>query len=121
MLYEKLLTTPDIDGNFSFDGFAIKWVRNCKAYLEISWNTINFCIGNLSLFHWHPDFDYDELDKFYDELVKIGKKGNILVIANYGLFQSLLFAGSANDYSANKKLKRKKCIKYYFGDENDIT
>ena len=120
-LYVKLLNTPDIDGTFTFDGFAIKWERNCKPYLDISWDTINFCIDDSSCFHWHPEFDYDEIDKFYDELVKIGKKGNVLIVGAGLLFRIVLFIGSAEEYLSNKKRRKKKCKKYYFGDENDIA
>ncbi len=120
-LYERLVNTPNIDGTFTFNGFGFKWERNCKAYLIISWSQIDFCIGNSSPFHWHPDFDYEDFEQFYEELVEIGKKGNILVVGNCGLYQSLFFIGSTDEYLANEKLKNKKYIKYYFGDENDIA
>ncbi len=44
----------------------------------------------------------------------------ILVVGNYGLFQSLYFAGSVEEYLLSEKSWRIKCIKHYFGDEGDI-
>ncbi len=44
----------------------------------------------------------------------------ILVFGNYGLFQSLYYAGSVEEYLLSDKFWRMKCIKHYFGDESDI-
>lgn len=120
-LYERLINTSDIDGTFSFDGVAIQWHRHCEAWLCIEWDYIGFVFGQDRPYHWHPNYDYNEIDKFYDELVRIGKKGNILVVRKCLIGTEMFFVGSAEEYYTNKKLYKKLGKKYIFGDLKDGT
>lgn len=83
-LYEKMLTTPDLCGKFElvdktifgdlFDGYDIQISIEPPATLLSIGRKLFWKITDM-VTHWHP-----EQEDIYDEVCKIGLKGNVLVI-----------------------------------------
>lgn len=110
-LYNMMLQTPDLCGNFELinNGEKIQWELYDNIIIEIGVDPQDCYLGiNKILFgkiesgitHWHPT-----IFEIYDEVCKIGKCGNILVIRSSWGSSAVLYSGSKDDcpYSPNQK------------------
>ncbi len=108
-LYEKMLATPDLCGKFKlvdktifwdlFDGYDIQISIEPPATLFSIEKKLFWKITD-SVIHWHP-----EQEDIYDEVCKIGLKGNVLIIRKNLLFSSAIYIGKEelSPYSSKKK------------------
>ena len=105
-LYEQLLKTPNLVGEFELvDKDAIHWTYG-ELFLEISdeYIAINVKYGRrksyANLTHWHP-----ETSEIYDEIVFITQKGNATVVKTALGGATLLYLGKKEDcpYKATKR------------------
>ena len=62
----------------------------------------------MEITHWHPD-EYE----IYDEICKIGEKGNVLVIKTFLGSACVVYMGAKNECPI-KKNKFRFCKLYYF-------
>lgn len=118
-LYGMMLETPDLCGRFELDKSAesITWNLSENIVIEIGVDTPECYIGiNKShggkvggeITHLHPSvFD------IYDEICKIGKRGNVTVLRASPVGSALLYAGREDvcPYPREKKLLLGK---YYY-------
>lgn len=115
-LYEMMLQTPDLCGKFelSDDEKTVKWnlYENAKIELGVDPRDCYFGIEKLrcgkangSITHWHPTSI-----EIYDEVCKIGKRGNVLVIGSFGGGAGVLYMGNKEDcpYSPDQKYRFRK-------------
>ncbi len=110
-LYEMMLQTPELCGSFEYDpkNDKITWLLYHGFTLDLSIYESSCCFEifkNISknfsspLTHWHP-----ENHEFYDEICKIGKRGNVLVIRTSIFGEAVKYMGCAEDcpYSQGKR------------------
>lgn len=102
-LYEMMLQTPDLCGHFellSEDGNII-WNLYEDIQIEIGVNHGDCYFGiskmpfgkvEIGLTHWHP-----KSSEIYNEICKIGKHGNVLVIRTFMSGGSVLYMGNKKD------------------------
>lgn len=118
-LYGMMLETPDLCGRFELDKSAgnIIWNLSENIVIEIGVGTPECYIGiNKShggkvggeIMHLHPS-----VFEIYDEICKIGKRGNVTVLRASPVGSALLYAGREDvcPYPREKKLLLGK---YYY-------
>lgn len=118
-LYGMMLETPDLCGRFELDKSAgsITWNLSENIVIEIGIDTPECYIGiNKShdgkvggeITHLHPS-----VFEIYDEICKIGKRGNVTVLRASPVGSALLYAGRKDvcPYPREKKLLLGK---YYY-------
>lgn len=118
-LYGMMLETPDLCGRFELDKSAgsITWNLSENIVIEIGIDTPECYIGiNKShggkvggeITHLHPS-----VFEIYDEICKIGKRGNVTVLRASPVGSALLYAGREDvcPYPREKKLLLGK---YYY-------
>lgn len=118
-LYDAMLNMPDLCGEFGLhDGNKIIWhlFDNADIVVEADCDECYVSIDKTilggvkkSLTHWHPS-PYE----LYSTIIKIGKKGNVLVVYSGLLYSSVLYCGKKDDcpYKPDKKHILGK--QYYF-------
>jgi len=108
-LYEKMLATPELCGKFELVDKTIFWdlFDGYNIQISIEPPATHFSIEKKlfwkitdTVTHWHP-----EQEDIYDEVCKIGLKGNVLVIRKNILFTSTIYMGKEElcPYSSKKK------------------
>lgn len=118
-LYGMMLETPDLCGRFELDKSAgsITWNLSENIVIEIGIDTPECYIGiNKShggkvggeIMHLHPS-----VFEIYDEICKIGRRGNVTVLRASPVGSALLYAGRKDvcPYPREKKLLLGK---YYY-------
>lgn len=118
-LYGMMLETPDLCGGFELDKSAgsITWNLSENIVIEIGVGTPECYIGiNKShggkvggeITHLHPS-----VFEIYDEICKIGRRGNVTVLRASPVGSALLYAGREDvcPYPREKKLLLGK---YYY-------
>lgn len=102
-LYEMMLQTPDLCGRFELlsEDESIIWDLYEDIRIEIGVDSENCYFGvskmrfgkvETGLTHWHPtSFE------IYNEICKIGKRGNVLVIRTFMGGASVLYMGNKQD------------------------
>ena len=80
-----------------FSGRSETRVLNCAS--DAVKGIINVSVDGLlqgkirkDITHWHPD-----PDEIYDEVIKIGKRGNITVLSSYWGGRALLYSGEKRE------------------------
>ena len=63
---------------------------------------------NTDITHWHPDSN-----EIYDEICRIGKRGNVLVIKKNLLGETVLYMGEKEKCPYNPKIKKFLSKIYY--------
>ncbi len=114
-LYHKLIATPGLEGEFTFDGHFIRWDRPSPGvvdppYLIIS---LHHCkLGNdyMAITDWHPE-DEGGVEELYAFLCEAGRPGHVLVARKTGP----VFVGPRDVYEADESLKNRMMITYFFG------
>jgi hypothetical protein len=105
-LYEMMLLTPDIAGSFNLVEETIHWQLTEKISAEITVGPHDgdfyilrevFGLYEDSITHWHPS-PYE----IYNDVCKIGLKGNILVIKG----RSVLYMGDKRGYDCIQSDKK---------------
>ena len=110
-LYEMMLETPDLCGKFELtdnDG-TITWYLYGNIKIEIGVDPRDCYIGidkmllgkvECGITHWHPT-----QNEIYDEVCRMGRRGNVLIIRTSWLGAYVLYMGNKDDcpYSPNKK------------------
>jgi len=102
-LYEKMLNTPDLAGKFELIGETLFWDLFDGFSVEIALTENDTYLSIASpreeLIHWHP-FAED----IYEEVCRMGTKGNVTLIRKNFFLVSLLYMGKAKDcpYPPNK-------------------
>ena len=106
-LYQMLISTPGLHSLPQLNDDVITWELYHDVYVEAfinEWDTlINVVHMNMphgSLMHWHP-----ELEDMYEELLTLGKKGNILVLRRFLSGTEVYYLGKPEKFrfSTNKK------------------
>ena len=118
-LYDMMCATPDLCGEFDLteDGEGIRWRVREDIQITLGVDPHDCYIGVEKLFlgkiesgitHWHPT-EYE----IYDEVCKIGKRGNVLVLRARAGSGAVLYSGRKEDcpYKPNKKVLLGK---YYY-------
>ncbi len=110
-LYELMLRTPNLCGNFMlspdeeyilwdlYDNFQIKiGVDPRDCYLSVSKMLSDTVESGIS--HWHPT-----CFEIYNEVRKIGKCGNVMVLKKFLISDSVLYIGNKEEcpYEENKR------------------
>ena len=110
-LYEMMLQTPDLCGHFdlSSDSEHILWNLYDDIRIEIGVDPRDCYIGvskmlfgkvENELTHWHPtSFE------IYNDICKIGKRGNVMIIRTSASGGDVIYTGNKNDspYKESKK------------------
>jgi len=110
-LFEMMKQTPDLCGDYYVDGdINIIWnlydsiqidigIDSRECYLGV--NKKSFGKIGSGITHWHPtNFE------IYDEVCKIGKRGNVLVIRAFKSSESVLYMGEKENCPYNKESKQ---------------
>lgn len=110
-LYDMMLQTPDLCGKFelSDDKKEIRWNihENITIVIDAEPQDCYLCVfkslsgkAEKEIIHWHPS-----ISEIYDDVLKIGKRGNVLVIRSRVFGDAVLYYGSKNNcpYSRDKK------------------
>ena len=111
-LYDMMCATPDLCGEFELteDGQGIRWrirediqitlgvdLRDCYIGVE------KLLLGKIEsgITHWHPT-EYE----IYDEVCKIGKRGNVLVLRQGAGSGAVLYSGGRDEcpYKPDQKV-----------------
>ena len=110
-LYEMMLQTPDLCGTFELlsDDGNIVWnlyddirielgVDPHDCYLGVS--KMLFCKVESGLTHWHPT-----AFEIYNEVCKIGKRGNVMIVRTFASGGGVLYIGNKEDcpYQKSKR------------------
>lgn len=102
-LYEMMLQTPDLCGRFELlsENGNIIWDLYENIRIEIGVDSVDCYFGvskmlfgkaESGLTHWHPT-----AFEIYNEVCKIGKRGNVLVIRTFISGASVLYMGNKED------------------------
>ncbi len=114
-LYNMMIQNPDLCGSYEMtadeDGYgSIFWTLG-ETCLELcvghGQGYINV-IAEKSITHWHPD-----PDEIYDEVKKIGKRGNVTVVCSYRGAGTLLYSGE-KEACPYLPIKKRLLKKYYY-------
>lgn len=107
-LYDMLMITPDLCGEFELIGGGIYWSYN-NLFMEIDLEYIGIHKkrkhGKFSYYltHWHPC-----KEEVYDDVCEITKRGNVLVVKTFMGGADVLYMGE------KKKCPYKKTTKGFF-------
>lgn len=102
-LYKKMLNTPNLAGKFELVGETLFWDLFDGFSVEIALTENDTFLSIASpreeLIHWHP-FAED----IYEEVCRMGTKGNVTLIRKNFFSVSLLYMGKAKacPYPPNK-------------------
>ena len=106
-LYDLLMQTPDLCGKLTLESEGnLRWdlwegyhlsISIYKGHGYISLDKNGFL--NQSMTHWHP-----EPEEILEELLSIGRKGNLLVIRRGWLWEAVAFMGPEEE--CPKRAKR---------------
>ena len=112
-LYRMMLQIPDLCGHFALldGGETVEWWLSDDVRLKIVWSPDDSMIsafGGLSqkgareITHWHP-----EPFEILNEVLRIGRRGNVLVLRSSKGSGAVLYAGRAEDcpYSPDHKIR----------------
>lgn len=117
-LFNMMTQTPTICGEYHItEQGTILWNLHKPIVIEIQMDPTDCCISIIKPFcgkikneiiHWHPT-----IFEIYDEVCKIGKQGNILVIHTFLSLANVTYIGEKENYPNKMK---KRCIfrKEYF-------
>ena len=106
-VYEKMLHNHNLAGSYKEADGHIIWHLFHGYTLDITSEYIGInkvSYGNVSgsIYHWHPD-DED----LYDEVCRLGTRGNVTVIRLFGLGgmlgSSLIYCGPGSDRPIRRK------------------
>lgn len=111
MIFEKMRSNHNLYGKYVLTGNTIEWelndefiIRIARDYCGIS-KKLSGKIEN-PLTHWHPDDD-----DLYDDICRLGTRGNITVIHTTILYSSVIYSGP----EAECRIKRKWLFgRYYY-------
>lgn len=114
-LYEMMMKNPKLGGKIELENDErIIWTFE-KVIYDISVDKDDGFIDVLknnrsktSITHWHPSND-----EIYDEICRIGERGNVLVIKSFLESSAICYIGSVKN-CPYKKNKRHFCRFYYF-------
>ena len=114
-LYEMMSNNKNLGGEFKLlDNEMIEWKFDEVIY-NISMDERDGYFSvlknnklKMEITHWHPD-EYE----IYDEICKIGEKGNVLVIKTFLGSAGVVYMGAKNECPI-KKNKFRFCKLYYF-------
>lgn len=111
-LYELMLATEDLCGSFEVSGDTISWNLYDKIHIEISVAPQD-CMFSIEkkltgITHWHPT-----CYEIYDEVCKVGKRGNVLVMRSFLGGASVLYMGPKADCPYDEKKKWSWGRRYY--------
>ena len=111
-LYDMMCATPDLCGEFDLteDGEGIRWRIREDIQITLGVDPHDCYIGVEKLLlgkiesgitHWHPT-EYE----IYDEVCKIGKRGNVLVLRQGAGSGAVLYSGSCDEcpYKPDQKV-----------------
>ena len=111
-LYDMMCATPDLCGEFALteDGEGIRWRIRENIQITLGVDPHDCYIGVEKLFlgkiesgitHWHPT-EYE----IYDEVCKIGKRGNVLVLRTRAGSGAVLYSGGRDEcpYKPDQKV-----------------
>ncbi len=100
-LYDAIICKPDLHSLPELYDNILVWHLYKNAYVQAFCNDgdtsidiIGDSVWSGSLMHWHPD----EKDMI-DELYRLGKKGNLLVLKKSLLGTSVFYADAAESFS----------------------
>ena len=106
-LYQMLLNTQGLHSFPQIKDDIITWDLYDKVSIEASITKSDTIIDVIqpnmlhgSYMHWHPD-----LEEIYDELVALGKKGNVLVLKKTLAGTMTYYIGPAEEYPFSPKKK----------------
>ena len=90
---------PDLYGSLRLTGDCIEWQVHSDLLLSIAIDGDEGYIDvNRGLFHWHPS-----TEDVWDELLRIGKRGNVLIIRKTPLHTELYYSGPKENCPAPKR------------------
>ena len=111
-LYAMMQKTPDLCGEFELteDGEGIRWRIREDIQITLGVDPHDCYIGvdkllfgkiESGITHWHPT-----AFEMYDEVCKIGKRGNVLVLRATAMSGAVLYSGKKEDcpYKPDKKV-----------------
>ena len=111
-LYDMMCATPDLCGEFDLteDGEGVRWRIREDIQITLGVDPHDCYIGVEKLLlgkiesgitHWHPT-EYE----IYDEVCKIGKRGNVLVLRQGAGSGAVLYSGSRDEcpYKPDQKV-----------------
>ena len=114
-LYDMMQKTPDLCGEYALteDGESIRWRVREDIQITLGYGYISaerLLLGRIEseITHWHPT-----AFEMYDEVCKIGKRGNVLVLRARAGSGAVLYSGRKEDcpYKPDKKILGGK---YYY-------
>ncbi len=124
-LYDLIITTPNLCGDFSItDNGCIHWEFDEDFLIDIDINPQD-CLFGISqkngsnttreITHWHPT-----VFEIYDDIKKTGTIGNITVIRKFMGSSTVLYSGTEADcpYVPDKKIKSGKM--HYLKAKNNL-
>ena len=118
-LYEMMLQTPDLCGSFALadndEGIVWQLYENVGIQIGVDPRDCYFGINKMrygkiegNITHWHPT-----TVEIYDEVCKIGKRGNVLVIRSFWGGETVLYLGNGEDCPYRPDQKHRFCKLYY--------
>ena len=115
-LYHAMQQLPDLCGHLALlgNGQSIEWMLCDGVKLEICFEleATMICATDTKLrqeiTHWHPE-PFDILDEVY----KLGRRGNVLVLRSHGRSGSLLYLGKEED-CPHEPTKNPRFGRYYY-------
>ena len=111
MIFEKMCSNHDLCGKYELAGNAIEWELNEGFIISIARDYIGISkklFGKIEnpLTHWHPDDD-----DLYDDICRLGTRGNITVIHTTILYSGVTYSGP----ETGCRIKRKWLLgRYYY-------
>lgn len=106
-LHKMLLNTPGLHSFPQLKDDVITWDLYDKVYVQTSISEHDTIIDILhrnaffgSYMHWHPDHE-----EIYEELLALGKKGNILVLRKFLNGTETYYVGKPDEYRFSAKKK----------------
>ena len=110
MIFEKTRSNHDLCGEYELTGNTIEWefndefiIRISREYFDISKKQFGKIENPLT--HWHPDDD-----DLYDDICRLGTRGNITVIHKTILYDGVIYSG----HETECKIKRKWLFGNYY-------
>ena len=112
-LFNKMKSNPNLAGSFVLLSNGIEWRLFDKYVVLIGISYIGIekiLFGKFtdSLTHWHPDEE-----EIYDDICRLGTKGNVTVIHKNLFGETVLYSGPATDCKYKRKWLFGKYIYLY--------
>lgn len=111
MIFEKMRSNLDLCGKYELTDNTIEWELNDGFIISIARDYFGISkklFGKIEkpLTHWHPDDD-----DLYDDICRLGTRGNITVIHTTILSSGVIYSGSETEC----RIKRKWLFgRYYY-------